>query len=185
MTREAKVEKIIELTANRFYKDFAATTAAKVIELDAVGELYFLATNIGLDDFSPKQKSNIVWRSAYTLEYIYFNNRDIFAPYIKQFIRDFTKCDNPSAMRSFTKIMADILKYHKPTFEQMDNIAQCVANWVADPKVKVAVKVWSMSILRSLRPHILWLDDIWEDMEAFLINNSSPAIEVRFRRGWK
>ncbi len=178
-------EEIIELTANRFYKEYAATTAARVIELGAVTELYALATDVDLEHLPAAKRRNTVWRSAYTLEYIYFNHYELFSPFREQFIVDFTHCKNPSAMRSFAKVMADMLKRHTPTQQQMEEVAQCAAEWVADPKVKVAVKVWSMSILRTLRPHIAWIDDVWEDMETLLKNNSTPAIEVRFKRGWR
>ena len=174
---------LIELMLERFYKDFAATSATKVIELDGVGELYSIATDNALA--LPKtQKQNVIFRSAYTLEYIYFNNPDLFIPFREKFISDFNLCQNSSAKRHFAKMMADLLKYHTPTMEQIESIAETAVSWIAEPKTRVAVKLWSMSILKIIRQKVSWLDDIWEDLEAVMINNTSPAIEVRFRRGW-
>ncbi len=179
-----KQETIIELTGNRFYSDFAASAAARVIEMNAVAELYALATE-EIATLPTVKRRAVMWRSGYILEFIYFHHRELFEPFRKRFMSDFTRCTNPSSMRSFSKIMADILKYHRPTADQQEAIAQCVAEWVADPKVKVAVKVWSMSILQTLRPEIEWIEEIWEDIVAMLTNNSTPAIEVRLKRGWR
>ncbi len=179
-----KQDAIIELTGNKFYADFAALAAAQVIEMGAVQELYALATE-RVEILPTAKKRTVVWRSGYIVEYIYFNHRELFEPFREQFMSDFTSCTNQSSMRSFSKMMADILKYHLPTAEQQETIAVCAAEWVVNPKVKVAVKVWSMSILQTLRPNIEWIEEMWEDVETMLTNNATPAIAVRLKRGWK
>ena len=126
----------------------------------------------------------VIFRSAHTLEYIYFNYHNLFTPFQERFLIDFTLCQNSSAKRHFSKIMADLLKQNTPNLDQIESIAEVAANWVADPKVRVAVKIWSMSILKILRPKVAWLNEIWEDLEAMMINNATPAIEDRLRRGW-
>ena len=179
-----KQEAIIELTGSRFYSDFAASAATRVIEMNAVTELYTLATE-EVTTLPTAKRRVVMWRSGYILEFIYFHHRELFEPFKERFISDFTNCTNPSSMRSFSKMMADILKHHLPTAEQQEAIAQCAAEWVSDPKVKVAVKVWSMSILQTLRPEVEWVEEIWEDIVTMLTNNPTPAIEVRHKRGWK
>ena len=174
---------LIELMLEGFYKNFAATTATKVIELNGVAQLYSLATDNTLA-LSKIQKQNVIFRSAYTLEYIYFNYPDLFIPFREQFMTDFVLCQNSSAKRHLSKMMADLLKYHTPTTEQIEAIAEASANWVAEPTVRVAVKVWSMSILKILKPKVSWIDDIWEDLEGMLVKDATPAIKVRLKRGW-
>ena len=175
---------MIELMSNRFYKDFAPTTARQVIGMeDGVAKLYDIATDNGLDLPTPL-KRNVLFRSAYTLEYIYFNYPEHFTPFRERFYIDFCNCENPSAKRHFAKMMADILKHHSPTIEQTEAIAETSADWISNPKIKIAVKIWAMSILRILRPNISWVDEIWEDLEMSLQKISTPAIEVRRKRGW-
>ena len=175
---------LIEIMSNRFYEDFAVITSAKVVEMGAVDVLYQLATDNSLQLPKSKNKS-VIFRSAYTLEYIYFNHRELFAPFIEIFCSDFSCCDNESAKRHFAKMMNDILKYHTPTTEQIESIAEAVAGWISDPKTKVAVKIWAMSILKTLRDKVAWIDDIWDDLESVVTQNATPGILVRLNRGWE
>ncbi len=176
-------EILIEQMGSRFYKDFAANNALKVIELDGVADLYLLATDNTLP-LAKVQKQQIIFRSAYTLEYIYFNYPDLFTPFKERFLTDFVLCQDPSAKRHFAKIMTDVLKFHTLDTEQIEPIAEVVVDWISDPKVKVAVKVWSMAILKILRPELAWVDEIWVDLEEMMTHNLTPAISVRIKRGW-
>lgn len=174
---------LIELMSSRFYEDFAATTSAQVIQIGAVEDLYQLATDYSLE--LPKSKKQAtIFRSAYTLEYIYFNHRELFDPFIERFCNDFPSCENESAKRHFAKIMTDLLKHHTPTTKQMDAIADAAANWISKPKTKVAVIIWAMSILKALRNKVQWINDIWEDIEAVATKNLTPGVLVRLKRGW-
>ena len=175
---------LIELMSNRFYENFSAIASAKVLEMGAVDVLYQLATDNSLQ--LPKSKKQaVLFRSAYTLEYIYFNHRELFTPFIERFCSDFSSCKSESAKRHFAKMMSDILKYHTPTTEQMESIAETVACWISDPKTKVAVKIWAMSILKSLRNKVEWIDDIWNDLENVVTQNATPGILLRLKRGWE
>ena len=170
--------------SNRFYEDFAVITSVKVVEMGAVDVLYQLATDNSLQ-LPKSKKQSVLFRSAYTLDYIYFNHRELFTPFVERFCSDFSSCENESAKRHFAKMMNDILKYHTPTTEQIELIAEAVAGWISDTKTKVAVKIWAMSILKALRNKVAWIDDIWDDLESIATQNATPAILVRLKRGWK
>jgi len=174
---------LIELMSDRFYKNFAATSSAKVIEMGAVDDLYQLATDNSLA-LSKSKKQVVIFRSAYTLEYIYFNYNAFFNPFIDRFCDDFACCENESAKRHFAKIMTDILKYHTPTTRQMESIADAAVSWISEPKTKVAVKIGAMSILKALRNKVQWIDDIWDDIEAVATQKLTPGVLVRLKRGW-
>ncbi len=176
---------IIKILSERHYHNFVECASTKIIELDAnIEELYKLATDQDLN--MPKaQKQNIIFRSAYILEYIYFNYPDLFYPFIERFICDYPNCKNASAQRHFTKMMADLLKKHKFNGEQINFIAEATTLWVSDPKTKVAVKVWAMHILNILKSDLLWLSEIWNDLEELMKNDASPAMLVRIRRNWQ
>jgi len=175
---------LIELMSGRFYKNFAATSSAKVVEMRAVDNLYQVATDNSLELPKSKKKA-IIFRSAYTLEYIYFNHRALFNPFIERFCDDFSCCENESAKRHFAKIMTDILKHHTPTTKQMESIAHAAVNWISEPKTKVAVKIGAMSILKVLRNKVQWIDDIWDDIEAVATQKLTPGVLVRLKRGWE
>ena len=177
-------EELIEIMSSRFYENFAAITSTKVVELGAVDVLYQLATDNSLQ-LPKSKKQSVIFRSAYTLDYIYFNYRELFAPFIERLCSDFSSCENESAKRHFAKMMCDVLKYHTPTTEQIELIAEAVAGWISDPKTKVAVKIWAMSILKVLRNKVAWIDDIWDDLESVVTQNATPGILVRLNRGWE
>lgn len=174
---------LIELMLLRYCKDFVGNTAAKVIELNCVDELYSLATDNTLA-LPRVLKQQVIFRSAYTLEYIYINHPNLFIPFRERFLTDFVLCQNSRAKRHFSKIMTDILSHHTPQMKQMESIAETAAEWVSDPKVRVAVKIWAMSILKTLKPKVEWLDEIWLDLEEMMKNSATPAVEVRLKRGW-
>ncbi len=175
--------KIIDLMLNRYYEDFAATAARAVLQMDGVEELYSLSTDNELN-LPLIKKERVIFRAAYTLEYIYFNHSEHFAPFTQRLFDDMPKCQNSSAKRIFGKIMAHMLKEQRPSPDQMNAIAEAAAQWVSDPKTKVAVKVWAMAILKSLRSQLSWVDLMWDDLETIASQDATPAINVRFRRGW-
>lgn len=178
-----KKQLLIELMTSMFYEDFAKIASAKVIEFDAVEDLYELATDGSLD--LPKAKRQaVIFRAAYVLDYIYFNRRELFEPFVARFCDDFSLCDNESAKRHFGKIMADLLKYYLPTEVQIESIAGAAANWISEPKSKVAVKVWAMAILKSIKDKLAWVDDMWDDIEAVALRDSTQGLMVRLNRGW-
>ena len=180
----SKSEQLKVLMLDRFYKNFVEHAASKVIELDAMEEIYTFATDNSI--MLPRtDKQALIFRSAYTLEYLYFKHHSLFVPFTERFINDYSLCENTSAKRHFTKMMNDILQHNTLTDEQLTTIAETTANWLIEPKVKVAVKIGAISILAKLRGQVGWINEIWNDIEAVMLNEVTPAIEVRFKRGWK
>ncbi len=176
-------EQILECMLNRNYDNFVHTASSLVIKLNGVDELYLMATN-KVRVKSKKEQQALLFRSAYTLEYIYFKYTSLFAPFVERFIVDYSHCNNHSAKRHFTKMMADILKSHKPTPEQCEVIAYTTVSWIIEPKAKVAVKIWAMSLLKILKPDIVWLNETWEDLEESMKNGATAGVLVRAKRNW-
>ncbi len=177
---------IISLINTSYYENYAVTLTKEVIKLNGgVAALYSLATDNSLNLPKP-QKEKAMFRSAYTLEYIYFHHHSLFKPFELQFFEDFPKTINPSVRRLFAKMMVSHLSKLKncATPEQLEAIAQSAAEWVADSKTRVAVKVWAMEILKILRDEILWINEIWTDLVEILKSNATPAIECRMRRNF-
>ncbi len=177
-------EQIIDYILNRCSQNFALCASSLVIKLDGVEELYLLATDKGISH-TKREREAILFRSAYTLEYIYFNHNKLFTPFLDRFITDYPLCKNQSAKRHFTKMMSDILKSYKPSTEHSKAIAEATINWIIEPKAKVAVKVWAMSVLSILKQDNGWIDEVWEDLEATMQKNATPGIQVRIRRNWQ
>ena len=58
------------------------------------------------------------------------------------------------------------------------------SEWIIDPKTKVAVVIWSMEILKALRPHIYWIEQSWEDIVENVVSRNTPAIQSRIKNSW-
>ncbi len=183
LRKSATREKLINFILACYHENFSQEAAAMVINLNAINEIYLLATDYSIE-LSKAKKQALIFRAAYTLEYIYFNHHELFKPHIENFINDFPLCNNESAKRHFTKIMADLLSDHIPTVEQMNKIGESASAWIIKPKVKVAVKIGSMAVLKLLYPHLPWLRDMWKDLNIIATSNATPAIQVRIKRDW-
>ncbi len=177
-------DEILNLILNRFRSDFARECSSRVLAIDGGVESVFELMVADNSQFSLAKQKEICFRSAYVLDYIYFNYPSNFAPLQERFIEYFPSCTNPSAQCHFLKIMADILKHHTPSKAQIELIATATAKWISHPKCKIAVKVWAMNILSTLRPSVEWIDEMWDDIEIMVMADASPAILVRKRRGW-
>lgn len=176
-------ESLTELLSERFYENFAIQTAAIVIANDAVDVLYDIATSANID-CTKSDKKKIIFRAAYTLETIFFNHRELFAPYTERFFNDFHSCTNESAKRHFTKMMCEILKHQTPTQQQIELICQSCVDWCIDPKVRVAVKISAIKIIIHLREKTDWIGDILPEIIDIVERRSTPAMDCNLRR-WR
>ncbi len=179
-------ERIIEIIRSGLYKNYSEIVSKEVLSIgpEALEELYLLATDNKL--MLPKSKKDfIVFRSAYVLEYIYFNSPQYFEPFIPRLIIDYCSCENASVQRIFSKMLAHIIKSTQLTDIEADRIAQASVEWISKQETKVAVKVWVMSILVQIKSQVDWLEEIWEDLEDMLKSTASAGLLVRIKRKWK
>lgn len=173
---------LIALLSEEFYENFADDVARRVRDADAVGLLYAAATSPH-EGLARPARHKVLFRSAYVLERIYFDNPAAFAPYAEAFCRSgFAACTDPGAQRHFTKIMADLLRTSPPGGEALDRIARCAAEWMLDPATKIAVRANALDVLSMCRERIEWVADSWEDLIESLARDASPGIASRLRR---
>jgi len=181
MTRD----ELISLLAGDRCKEFVGKTASAVVEADAVGLLYALATEpcMGLP---ASERHRLLVRSAWTLERICLGAHERFEPFADRFCRvDFHACSDPGVRRHFGKIMADFLSRSCPVPEILDAIAGTAAGWAVDPAAKTAVRVWAVETLKACRTQVPWAADSWDDFVEVQARASSPGIRARLRNSWK
>lgn len=117
------------------------------------------------------------------LERIYFGDRSRWAPFVEAFCRrDFAAAEDASQRRHFAKIMADLLKRKALPPSELDPIAAAAAQWTVDPATPVAVKVWSLDILKRCRGRVAWVGESWDDLIGMLARDASPGMACRLRR---
>ena len=178
-------EELIGLLADRSGEHFAEETARRICGAEAVGMLYRIATG-PLDALPKPLRHRVRFRSAYVLERICFTAPGCFLPCAEDFCRRaFPACMDPSARRHFAKIMVELLRWLRPDPEVLDGIARTAAEWTVDPAAKVAVRVWTMEVLKRCRSRVAWVDDMWEDLLEAQALGATPGIENRLRKSWR
>ena len=178
MTRE----ELIALLAERFEEDFAATAARQVCAADAAARLYDLVVHPS-PEWSREQRHRLLFRGSYVLERIYFDDCSRWVPFEEAFCRrDFAAAEDASQRRHFAKIMADLLKRRMLSAAELDPIAEAAAQWTTDPATPVAVKVWSLDILKRCRGRVAWVGESWDDLIGMLARDASPGMVCRLRR---
>ncbi len=187
-----KTEIAVLLNEN-FYERFAQKVRDIIIEKRSVKELFLL-----LDDLIKgtipdneyygikKNLSRTEFRAAYVLDNVYFFDNKYFNEYYELFFDIFPFIKNGSTKRHFAKIAANILIENVYQIEKSKKeiIAGTCLDWVASPKVKVAVKVWAVEVLIVLKEEFEWIDDALRELLYDLSLNPTPGIKVRLKK-WK
>ena len=178
MTRD----ELVRMLSERFCEDFAEVTACRVLEADAVAELYAVAADPAAA-LPRLLRAKVAFRSAYVLERLYFRWPERFMPHAERFCeRDFAAASGMSARRHFGKIMADLLLRFRPSAGAVERIAEAAAEWLADPSSPVAVKVRAFEVLERCRDRVAWVDESWSDLLDLFARNATPGITCRLRR---
>ena len=94
-----------------------------------------------------------------------------------------------SCKRHYAKILMHItnskaLPIIKDKLQQLDlepAVEQCF-DWMIDPKVKIAVKVFASEALFNLRYRYPWVQEELAEQVKFLMRNGSTAIQTRGRK---
>lgn len=175
---------LLDLLRARFYERFADAVAEKVVAADAVGVLYRVATSRH-EAFPKAVRHQLLFRSAYVLERVYFTARTAFLPHAEDFCRRaFPECRDASARRHFGKMMSDLLTQVRPDMQTLERIAETAADWAVDPASKVAVRVWAVEVLKQCRERVEWVAGAWDDLVEAQARGATPGIVSRMRRSW-
>ena len=71
-------------------------------------------------------------------------------------------------------------KYHN----QLEEVAASCVDWVINQKVRVAVVVWAVECLLTLKARYEWLPEILEEIMENLSENPTAGMKVRLKK-WK
>lgn len=177
-------KELIDILLAGFYENFATTVSNIVVEEDAVECLYSLSVDKISFPLTKQEREKVNFRAAYALEAIYFSHNVIFKKIEKSFYSDFSSITNNSAKRHFAKILAHQLKIHLPEDSVCESLAESVALWATEPKMRVAVVIWCVESLFLLRERVLWVPELLMQIIEILERDSSPAMVVRMKR-WR
>jgi hypothetical protein len=174
-------EQIIEGCLTSFGANFAETWAEKVVLSQSLRTLWDLIEESETFGLSKPDLEKLKFRSAYILEAVYYKNPTLFYPFLLSFFELFPTVTNGSMRRHFAKICYyEIKKGSCPP--NIEAIATACADWIIDPKTRVAVKVWALDILLELSKTESWINELLSDVIASLSTNPSAGMLVRLRR---
>lgn len=128
---------------------------------------------------------HVAFRASWALEWAYFHERLLFAPYVGQFFDNYLKARNPSVHRHYTKMLCDMMRrgVFEPDTSQAEQIAEKTFDLLISPGTKSAVRVWAAEILYELSFRLEWVGEHLEEILRHQMETMpTPAILSHYRK---
>jgi len=160
----------------------------KVLELTRIlkEQLFALRDMVDLTFYPDK---NIAFRAAWILENVFLQDPARYERDLDYLISRVKHVKYESCQRHYAKIMMHITNKKAPQIiqqkqQQLDLepvVEQCF-DWMIDPKVKIAVKVFASEALFNLRGRYPWIAEELANQLQFLMRNGTAAIQSRGKK---
>ncbi len=160
----------------------------KVLELSRIlkEEHFALRDLIDLTFYSDK---DVAFRAAWILENMFLENPASYDEDVEYLVSRFDDVAYPSCQRHYAKIMMHITAKKTPEtirlkLEQMnlEPVVERCFDWLIDPKILVAVKVFAGEALFNLRQRYPWIKEELAEQIKFLMRDGTAAIQTRGRK---
>jgi len=177
------------LTHDELIKEISKTLAkTKVIKLTAIlREQQFELRD--LVDITFNDDNGIAFRAAWLLENFYLKNPEGYIDQISDLLSRLPEIKNPSCKRHYTKIIEHITDPKAPPAIRqklleidLEPVVETLFDWLIDPKVKIAVKVFAATALFNLRERYTWIKDELADQLRFMLRDGSAGIQSRGKK---
>jgi hypothetical protein len=177
------------LTTDELIKEISATMIkAKVAKLSAIikKQQFALKDLIGIT-FHPDK--NVAFRAAWILENLFLQKPESYLDDMDYLLSRIKDVKNPSCKRHYAKIVMHITSPKAPLNIQqklaetdLEPIVEQFFDWMIDPKVRIAVKVFAAQTLFNIRHRYPWITEELANQIQFLMRNGSAAIQSRGRK---
>jgi hypothetical protein len=160
----------------------------KVLELGRIlSEQQFALRDLIDVTFYPDKV--IAFRASWILENVLLADPLKYEPDLDYLLSRFKDVKYPGPQRHYAKILMHLtdpgmLPAIRTKLQILDlepAIEQCF-DWMIDPKVKIAVKVFASEALFNLRSSYPWVAEELENQIKFLMRNGSAAIQSRGKK---
>jgi len=160
----------------------------KVLELTRIlKEQHFALRDLIDLTFYPDK--NIAFRAAWILENISLQYPAKYEPDLKYLISRVKNVNYESCKRHYAKIIMHITSkkasgtiQHKLQQLDLEPIVEQCFDWMIDPIVKIAVKVFASEALFNLRHRYPWIAEELTNQLQFLMRTGTAAIQSRGRK---
>jgi hypothetical protein len=177
------------MTAETLTKQISNTIGKiKVLELILIltEQQFALHDLIDLTFYPDK---NIAFRAAWILENLFLKDPAKFEAELKYLILKFKEVKHAGCQRHYAKIIihltspraAPAIKY-KLALLNLEPVAEQCFDWMIEPKVKIAVKVFAAEALFNLSFRYPWIKEELSNQLTFMMRNGSPAIQSRGKK---
>jgi hypothetical protein len=132
---------------------------------------------------------DIAFRAAWILENIFLKDPARYETDLDYLISKIKDVKHESCQRHYAKIIMHITNKKAPQIisqklQQLDLepvVEQCF-DWMIDPEVKIAVKVFASEALFNLRKRYPWVEDELASQLKFLMRDGTAAIQSRGKK---
>ena len=132
---------------------------------------------------------DIAFRAAWILENLFLEDPVRYEPDLAYLLSRIKQIDHESCKRHYAKILMHLTGKKAPLIirdklQQLNlepAVEQCF-DWMIDPKVKIAVKVFASEALFNLHNRYPWIAEELASQLKFLMRNGTAAIQSRGRK---
>ena len=160
----------------------------KVVKLTAILQKQDFSLH-DLIDITFHPDKNIAFRAAWILENFFLQKPESYLNDIDYMFERIKDIKNESCKRHYAKIVMHITAPKVPSLikQKIDDIdleptVEQFFDWMIDPKVAVAIKVFASHALFNIRHRYPWIAGELKDQIQFLMRNSSAAMQSRGRK---
>jgi hypothetical protein len=131
----------------------------------------------------------IAFRASWILENVLLADPLKYEADLEYLLSRFKDVKYPGPQRHYAKILMHLtdpgmltaIKNKLQILDLEPAVEQCF-DWMIEPKVKIAVKVFASEALFNLRYRYPWVAEELENQIKFLMRNGSPAIQSRGKK---
>jgi len=131
----------------------------------------------------------IAFRASWILENVLLAHPLKYEADLEYWLSRFKEVKYPGPQRHYAKLLMHLtdpgmlpaITAKLQTLDLEPAVEQCF-DWMIDPKVKIAVKVFASEALFNLRQRYPWVAEELENQIRFLMRNGSPAIQSRGKK---
>ena len=177
------------LSADELIKEISTTLVKKkVAKLTTIlqKEQFKLTDLINITFYPDK---NIAFRAAWILENLFLQKPESYVDSIEYLLLRTKDVTNPSCKRHYAKIFMHITAAKAPESIKnklagidLEPIVEQLFDWMIDPKVLIAVKVFAAQTLFNIRTRYPWITEELANQIQFLMRNGSAAIQSRGKK---
>jgi hypothetical protein len=177
------------LTADQLIKEISATIGkAKIVKLSVILKKQQFALPDLIDiTFHPDR--GIAFRAAWILENLFLKNPESYLNDMSYLFSRIKDVKYPGCKRHYAKIVMHITDPKTPLSIQqkldeidLEPIVEQFFDWMIDPKIRIAVKVFASQALFNVRDRHPWITEELANQIAFLMRDGTAAIQSRGKK---